>query len=201
MAQRFSTVRLFCVDYLRRHKKKVYSDKHLVSVGRLNQVRLEKLLAPRTVNESDLLCQHCYKYLQNEIASPHNVSTSDSSFRDSDEVLANVSQELCAASPSVTPLKPRKTIKKKRREAYLKKKQAQVSSSIRRKLSGVYGMKTGEDSCEHCAEWFDAFREALKACSSHQERKLLYTLLPPSISKKEILRLVPEATAYMIDQT
>ncbi|KAM7281283.1 hypothetical protein ISCGN_006183, partial [Ixodes scapularis] len=29
----------------------------------------------------------------------------------------------------------------------------------------------------------------------------LYTLLPPSISKKEILRLVPEATAYMIDQT
>ncbi|KAM7308037.1 hypothetical protein ISCGN_011672 [Ixodes scapularis] len=88
MAQRFSTVRLFCVDYLRRHKKKVYSDKHLVSIGRLNKVRLEKLLAPRTVNESDLLCQHCYKYLQNEIASPHNVSTSDSSFRDSDEVLA-----------------------------------------------------------------------------------------------------------------
>ncbi|KAM7310117.1 hypothetical protein ISCGN_007070 [Ixodes scapularis] len=88
MAQRFSTVRSFSVDYLRRHKKKVYSDKHLISVGRLNKVRLEKLLAPRTVNESDLLCQHCYKYLQNEIASPHNVSTSDSSFRDSDEVLA-----------------------------------------------------------------------------------------------------------------
>lgn len=85
-------------------------------------MRLEKLLAPRTVNESDLLCQHCYKYLQNEIASPHNVSTSDSSFRDSDEVLANVSQELCAASPSVTPLKPRKTIKKKKARSVFEEK-------------------------------------------------------------------------------
>lgn len=99
--------------------KEVSSDKHLV--GRLKKVRLEKPLAPRTVNKTHLLCHDCYKYLLNEIASPYNVSTSSSFFRDSDEIPAEMSQDFCSASLLVTLLKPCKT-NKKTREAYLRKK-------------------------------------------------------------------------------
>ncbi|KAG0428613.1 hypothetical protein HPB47_024400 [Ixodes persulcatus] len=44
MAKRFSTVQFSCVDYLRRYKKKVHGDKHIVSVEKTNKVKFGKTI-------------------------------------------------------------------------------------------------------------------------------------------------------------
>ncbi|KAG0414963.1 hypothetical protein HPB47_007871 [Ixodes persulcatus] len=86
------------------------------------------------------------------------------------------------------------------------RKQEEIERALSKKLrSGVttaYGVgdkpTTSAQSCSTCSKWLSNLRSAFDASGSYHERCRLLTLLPESLSTKEIQDVIPSATRYLL---
>lgn len=204
MHEAYSTQRAFCADYLRVHKKKIPRQRNFRSVTDLDLVSLRKRLR-RDFDESDEVCQNCFRRLTELLPSPGGTSDeTDETFLQQDEAVHHLNRYVQFSE--VSPLKPPSALQKRNRKSYGKRKQAEIEEvvveEIRSSLSTAYGSTSNaglpKGDCDVCASWLRNINEALGASTSYQERLRLLTLLPAEIPIKEIQDVVPNATRYMI---
>ncbi|KAG0435898.1 hypothetical protein HPB47_018255 [Ixodes persulcatus] len=172
---------------------------------------LKKILPQETsgeVKETDYLCQHCFLYFKAEIQSaPESSDSGGDAFIPESEAVDKLNRYVLPTK--VSPLKPPSQVASRCRESYGKRKQAEIEeavvSDVRTEIQTAYGTSDvsgpSQDKCNTCSEWMTNFRLAYAACASHQERCRLLTLLPPSLTRKEIECAVPEATRYLINKS
>lgn len=202
---------VFCADYLSKHKKKVTLQRNFRSVRDIGFNSLKKILPRETsgeVKETDYLCQHCFLYIKAEIQSaPESSYSGGDAFIRESEAIDKLNRYVLPTK--VSPLKPQSQVASRCRESYGKRKQAEIEeavvSDVRTRIQTAYGTSDvsgpSQDKCNTCSEWMTNFRLAYAACASHQERCRLLTLLPPSLTRKEIESAVPEATRYLINKS
>lgn len=100
------------------------------------------------------------------------------------------------------PLKPAGRVKSLR--SYVRCKQQQLQWEVIKKyhksLSHAYGIQlsSGEEECRGCQAWEESLRQTFRRSTSIQERCRLLTLLPLSLSVKDVARIVSEASRYLI---
>lgn len=211
----YSAKRKFCADYYHRHKKRILKRQDFVPVSRLDTAALRRVLGTERASvmlEDDELCTNCFRRFRSAIDSlPAEPSTttsaSDHDFVEPAEIIDEINQQIASSDIDVTPLRDPGTIKVRRAEAYVRRKQDEVSEalgrSVRRKISDAYGTSepsTSNVTCETCTPLLSGIAKAYEKCTSQQQRCQLLTLLPDSLSKKEVMNLVPGATKYLIDK-
>lgn len=215
----FSGDRAYCADYAARHKSRIPKNRNFRTLSSLGIENIRSLLphdAASRVRDTDYLCSHCYRYFASQlatleepaIAGPSSApdEISDPPFVACDaHLIDDINETLLSANVDVTPLRDPTSLRTRQREPYAKRKfqeiQGRFSESIERKVSEAYGtqqLREGTDGCQFCPEWIARVRKALKASSSYQERCQIMTLVPPSMSKKDIIAAIPEATKHLI---
>lgn len=224
MSDKFSKHRLICADYLQRHKSKIDCGRFVRKVSELSIGLLKRVLPAESaerVSTEDVLCMNCFKRFQSDIEelqreqkTPSSTSSSpslppaDTSFKDEESLLQGVTETIDAAEVSVTPLKLPSNVSPTIRTTYVKRKQLEATEDFRkkigRKLSDVYEAPIDvdqEEPCSSCEEWMSNLRVAYVRCTSQQERYRLLSLLPSHLSKKDILKSIPEATMHALDKS
>ena len=91
-------------------------------------------------------------------------------------------------------------------ENYVKKKKkyslSTLSNALDVQLDNVYdvSIKANESTTCRCTEWVQNVGLTLQKCFTVSEKIKILTLLPSSLTKNEILSLLPDITLYMIER-
>ncbi|KAH7941123.1 hypothetical protein HPB49_010188 [Dermacentor silvarum] len=117
---------------------------------------------------------------------------------------------LIIATTCVSPLKRPGAVRSRDRPTYTKRKQSEVqkavAENVRNKIRRAYNQcdasgNSAERKCSFCEQWTESFRQAYAASTTPQERYQLLTLLPSTLAKHEIKKLIPEASMYEINKS
>ncbi|KAH7936798.1 hypothetical protein HPB49_004752 [Dermacentor silvarum] len=210
MAAKYSSERVYCADYLSKHKKLIAKKRNFRRVTDVDVNALEQLLTSETsvtVKENDYLCYPCFRYFCNEISS-RNTQLSDDIFMPPEAEINIVNQII--ATTCVSPLKRPGAVRSRDRPTYIKRKQSEVqkavAENVRNKIRRAYNQcdasgNSAERKCSFCEQWTESFRQAYAASTTPQERYQLLTLLPSTLAKHEIKKLIPEASMYEINKS
>ncbi|KAG0415407.1 hypothetical protein HPB47_007419 [Ixodes persulcatus] len=60
---------------------------------------------------------------------------------------------------------------------------------------------SSEKKCSTCTEWADNIRHAFATTASHRERCQLLTLLPSTLTRNEVQKIITEASFYIINRS
>lgn len=60
---------------------------------------------------------------------------------------------------------------------------------------------SSEQKCSTCTEWADNIRRAFATTASSRERCQLLTLLPSTLTRNEVQKIIPEASIYIINRS
>lgn len=215
MNVKYSKDRVYCANYMKRHRRKVHFRKNFVRVSSLDEGLLNSVLTPeqfREVHDADYLCHNCCRHIKEGGSLPGDTSIDasscplDTSFVDEGETVESLNTTLTSSFENISPLKPPSQVKEKSVESYAKRKHSEIveafSENLQKKISSVYGGPSSKQdaACNLCPEWIQHLRLALRSAASYQERCRLLTLVPTSLSKQDILSLIPEATKHLIDR-
>ncbi|KAH7941202.1 hypothetical protein HPB49_010958 [Dermacentor silvarum] len=210
MAAKYSSERVYCADYLLKHKKLIAKKRNFRGVTDIDVNALEQLLTSETsvtVKEKDYLCYPCFRYFCNEICS-RNTQLSDDIFMPPEAEINIVNQII--ATTCVSPLKRPGAVRSRDRPTYIKRKQSEVqkavAENVRNKIRRAYNQcdasgNSAEGKCSFCEQWTESFWQAYAASTTPQERYQLLTLLPSTLAKHEIKKLIPEASMYQINKS
>ncbi|XP_077562549.1 uncharacterized protein LOC144178508 [Haemaphysalis longicornis] len=174
MAAKTSFHRVHCADNLDKHRRRIPQKRNFRSVKDLDISALKRLLGP------DNFKKEAVDHLN-----------------------------LGVLLPEVSPLKPPSAVRKRDRPAYAKRKQREleqaVTKKVRSSLDAAYDAQTAsgstEKKCFTCAEFNHKFRQAFVTATSSRERCQLLTLLPSSLKKNEVQKIIPEASMYLINKS
>lgn len=108
----------------------------------------------------------------------------------------------------VSPLKEPIAVWKRLRASYVKSKRKEIHDAVVTEFNSniraaynVPGTSTmPHESCNDRDSWKDNIRHAYVKCTSCQEQCPLLTLLPPAVTAKEVLRVIPKANRLIIQK-
>ncbi|CAN8010828.1 unnamed protein product [Ixodes pacificus] len=216
MAAVFSFKRKSCADYFERHKRRVYRNRRFRYVTDLNVDALKMILPPSKAAAlalDDVLCQNCFQYTGEKLSSSVSdpCSSSPASCIEEHEVVEGLNEEISAAGLETTPLRMPSTVNPKSRQAYAERKQREIEGShsrqVRKKLATAYTLEPSGSSsrsdqpCLGCDGWWANIGEAFVKAASYQERCQLLTLVPKGVATREVERLIPEASKYLLKKS
>lgn len=210
MGATFSVDKVFCPDYLRRHKKKITKQRNFRSVQDLGVNPLMKILLQETstkVKETDYLYRTCFQHFSRKIQRVQETSNSlEDAFIPDIETVEKLNRYLYPTQ--VSPLKPPSQVKSRCRGSRGRKQarrchnhrwsygDSKVIGHIRRPRTVAKGLQQ--------VRRLDTALSARTRCTcfeAHQEHCRLLTLFLPSLTRTEIDSIVPEATRYIIDKS
>ncbi|CAN7943390.1 unnamed protein product [Ixodes hexagonus] len=156
------------------------------------------------VQERDFVCVNCFSLFKELTAESSDTTGPDETFVPEQVAVEELNRY--ARSSGVSPLKPRSSLKKHCRRPYARRKQEEIERALSKKVkssvTAAYGVgnpsATSAQSCITCSEWLSNLRSAFDASDSYHERCRLLTLLPKSLSTKEIQNVIPSATCYLL---
>ncbi|KAH9369128.1 hypothetical protein HPB48_012769 [Haemaphysalis longicornis] len=195
MAAKTSFHRVHCADNLDKHRRRIPQKRNFRSVKDLDISALKRLLGPDN-----------FKKFTKEISLQTSEPDADI-FVTAEEAVDHLN--LGVLLPEVSPLKPPSAVRKRDRPAYAKRKQREleqaVTKKVRSSLDAAYDAQTAsgstEKKCFTCAEFNHNFRQAFVTATSSRERCQLLTLLPSSLKKNEVQKIIPEASMYLINKS
>lgn len=214
MSSAYSSKRVYCADYLHKHKKKKSRTKDFQCVTRIGVDALKAVLGAERagdVRESDMLCRNCFVNFQRlcesqqpSTSTSSNTSTKDDQFSTQDEAIDEINRLITSQGIGVTPVRKRK----KTSTSYVKRKHSEISEALgvkaRRQIEAAFDVSlpgTSNTNCQLCPVLLGNIRMAYRASKSLQQRCQILTLLPASMSERDVQAIVPEATRYMIKKS
>ncbi|KAM7313703.1 hypothetical protein ISCGN_003541 [Ixodes scapularis] len=118
-----SSERVFCADYLAKHKKKIPMQRNFRSVRELDVDCLKRILpsgSSMEVSKLDYLCYNCFTHFTNQISLRSSELGGDS-FMPPEEAIEDLNRS--ERSTFVSPLRPPSEVRSRDRPAYVKRKQ------------------------------------------------------------------------------
>lgn len=208
MAESYSLKRVFCADYLNRHKKKIEYQRNFRNVKDLDIALLKKHMpeAAHSIRDADVLCQNCFNRFKKLAKESPETSEPDEIFLPQEAAVEDLNRFI--QSTEISPLKARTELKSHCRKPYAKRKKREIESALVKKISSgltaAYGLMNepgaSVQSCNICPELISNLRYAFDSSDSYQERCRLLTLLPRNLSKQQIQKMIPSATRHLIQK-
>lgn len=200
---------MFCADYFCKHKKTIPKQRNFRSVGELDLNSLKQILPPdcsTKVSATDYLCYHCFMHITKEISMRSSEQCPDI-FVPAEEAIEDLNRSILPTD--VSPLRQPSVVRSRDRPAYVKRKQTELEQvavkNIRSRLRIAYDRDapsgSSEPTCSTCTEWVDNFRQAFETATSLRERCQLLTLLPSTLTKNEVQKMIPQASMYLISKS
>ncbi|KAG0412132.1 hypothetical protein HPB47_010734 [Ixodes persulcatus] len=158
------------------------------------------------VSKLDYLCYNCFTHFTKQITLQSSELSVDS-FMPPEEAIEDLNRS--ARSTFVSPLRPPSEVRRRDRPAYVKRKQTEleqvVTENLRSRMRLAYDENvasgSSEQKCSTCTEWADNIRRAFATTASPRERCQLLTLLPSTLTRNEVQKIIPEASIYIINRS
>ncbi|KAG0425705.1 hypothetical protein HPB47_027134 [Ixodes persulcatus] len=162
--------------------------------------------ASMEVSKLDYLCYNCFTHFTKQITLQSSELSVDS-FMPPEEAIEDLNRS--ARSTFVSPLRPPSEVRRRDRPAYVKRKQTEleqvVTENLRSRMRLAYDENvasgSSEQKCSTCTEWADNIRRAFATTASPRERCQLLTLLPSTLTRNEVQKIIPEASIYIINRS
>ncbi|KAG0431387.1 hypothetical protein HPB47_021829 [Ixodes persulcatus] len=158
------------------------------------------------VSKLDYLCYNCFTHFTEQITL-RSSELGVYSFMPPEEAIEDLNRS--ARSTFVSPLRPPSEVRRRDRPAYVKRKQTEleqvVTENLRSRMPLAYDENvasgSSEQKCSTCTEWADNIRRAFATTASPRERCQLLTLLPSTLTRHEVQKILPEASIYIINRS